>query len=66
MTRRESEVLNIMATGASNQEIAEKLSVNIQTVKSHVCSNLRKLHATSRYQASEMGIKQGLVIRPKL
>jgi DNA-binding NarL/FixJ family response regulator len=65
ITPREREVLDIMATGASNQEIAETLQISLQTVKSHVSSILNKLQVKSRRQAAELGIKQGL-IRHKL
>ncbi len=63
LTRREHEILNVMATGATNQEIAEQLSISLQTVKSHVSSILEKLQAKSRYQATELGLKQGLIRR---
>lgn len=63
ITHREREVLNIMATGASNQEIAEALSISLQTVKSHVSNILTKLQAKSRHQAAEFGIKQGFIQR---
>jgi DNA-binding NarL/FixJ family response regulator len=63
ITQREREVLNIMASGASNQEIAETLSISLQTVKSHVSNILTKLQAKSRLQAAEFGIKQGLIQR---
>ncbi len=65
ITLREREVLNIMATGASNQEIAETLAISLQTVKSHVSSILTKLQAKSRHQAAEFGIKQGFIQRKK-
>lgn len=63
ITQREREVLNIMASGASNQEIADTLSISLQTVKSHVSNILTKLQAKSRLQAAELGIKQGLIQR---
>lgn len=63
LTRRESEILNIMATGVTNQEIAEKLSISLQTVKTHVSSILEKLQAKSRHHATELGLKQGLIRR---
>ena len=63
LTRRESEILNVMATGATNQEIAEQLSISLQTVKSHVSNILEKLQAKSRHHATELGIKQGLIRR---
>jgi len=61
LTQREIEVLNIMATGASNQEIADTLSISLQTVKTHVSNILTKLQAKSRFQATQLGIKQGLI-----
>lgn len=63
LTLRERDVLDIIATGASNQEIADTLEINLQTVKTHVSSILRKLQAKSRRQAAEFGLKQGLVRR---
>lgn len=63
LTRRERQVLSIMATGASNQEIADTLWISLQTVKSHVSNILTKLQAKSRQQATEFGIKQGFIQR---
>ena len=63
LTRRENEILNVMATGATNQEIADQLSISLQTVKSHVSSILEKLQAKSRHHATELGFKQGLIRR---
>ena len=63
ITQREREILNIMATGASNQEIADTLLISLQTVKTHVSNILTKLQAKSRRQAAEFGIKQGLIQR---
>jgi DNA-binding NarL/FixJ family response regulator len=63
LTRRENEILNVMATGATNQEIAEQLSISLQTVKSHVSNILEKLQAKSRHHATELGLKQGLIRR---
>ncbi len=51
LTRREQEVLRLLATGASNQEIARTLVIELPTVKKHVSNLLRKLGATSRTQA---------------
>jgi LuxR family maltose regulon positive regulatory protein len=51
LTRREQEVLRLLATGASNQEIAHTLVISLDTVKKHVSSLLGKLDATSRTQA---------------
>jgi LuxR family transcriptional regulator, regulator of acetate metabolism len=51
LTRRELEVLELMASGASNAEIAELLTIAVGTVKSHVKHILRKLRAANRAEA---------------
>jgi DNA-binding CsgD family transcriptional regulator len=51
LTRRELEVLELMAAGASNAEIAERLVISVGTVKSHVKHILRKLRASNRAEA---------------
>ena len=51
LTRREREVLRLLATGASNQEIAQSLVISMATVKKHVSNLLSKLGAASRTQA---------------
>ena len=51
LTRRELEVIELMARGASNGDIAERLVISEGTVKSHVKHILRKLHAANRAQA---------------
>jgi len=51
LTRRELEVLELMASGASNAEIAGQLTIAVGTVKSHVKHILRKLRAANRAEA---------------
>jgi LuxR family maltose regulon positive regulatory protein len=51
LTRREQEVLRLLAAGASNQEIAQTLVIELPTVKKHVSNLLGKLGVTSRTQA---------------
>lgn len=51
LTARELEVLELMATGATNSRIAEQLVISDGTVKSHVKRILRKLHAANRSEA---------------
>lgn len=51
LTAREREVVDLMATGARNREIAERLVIGEATVKSHVRTISRKLEATSRADA---------------
>lgn len=51
LTDREGEVLRLLATGLSNQEIAAKLVVSLSTIKTHVTRIYDKLDVTSRTQA---------------
>jgi len=52
LSRRELEVLEMIAEGASNLEIAARMVVTESTVKSHVSSIFRKLSVSSRVQAA--------------
>jgi LuxR family maltose regulon positive regulatory protein len=52
LTRREVEVLRLIAAGATNRAIAEQLVISKHTVKSHVTHILRKLDVSSRVQAA--------------
>jgi len=62
LTPRESEVLQMLASGLGNKEIAAKLSISEHTVKFHVASILGKLGATSRTEAVSLGIRRGLIL----
>ena len=52
LTPREQEILELIGEGLTNQEIAERLVVEVGTVKNHVHSILQKLDASSRYEAA--------------
>jgi DNA-binding NarL/FixJ family response regulator len=54
LTAREQEVLNLIATGATDKEIATRLALSLHTVKSHVRSILSKTHAINRRQAARL------------
>lgn len=62
LTRRELEVLQMLAAGLSNKAIAERLNISEHTVKFHVASILGKLGAGSRTEAVSQGIRRGLVL----
>jgi DNA-binding NarL/FixJ family response regulator len=61
LTERELAVLRLVASGASNMEIAEKLSISVNTVKSHLRSILEKLQLENRTQAATYAVNRGLV-----
>jgi len=61
LTPREMEILNYIAQGYFNKEIAVKLGISEQTIKNHVTSILRKLNANARTEAVVVAIKQGLI-----
>ena len=62
LTRREREVLQMLASGLGNKEIATRLTISEHTVKFHVASILGKLGAASRTEAVALGIRHGLVL----
>lgn len=64
LSEREREVLALVATGLSNQEIARELVISINTVKVHMRSIFEKLGVQSRTEATLMAIRMGLVTVP--
>jgi len=59
LSTRELAVLDCVAQGLSNKEIADELFVSEQTVKNHMTSVLRKLNATDRVGAILHAVRQG-------
>lgn len=62
LTERELEILNLLAEGFSNPEIAKRLTISRNTVKFHVSSIIGKLGAGSRTEAVTIGLRRGLII----
>jgi two-component system, NarL family, response regulator LiaR len=60
LTAREMGVLQLIAQGLSNQEIADELMVSESTVRAHVSRILGKLHLASRTQAALYAVREGL------
>ena len=61
LTNREKEVLDLIAQGKSNQEIADELFITLKTVKTHVSNILSKLEVEDRTQAAIYAFKHHLV-----
>ena len=61
LTAREMEVLNYIAQGYLNKQIANELGIGEQTIKNHITSILRKLNANARTEAVVIAIRQGLI-----
>jgi NarL family two-component system response regulator LiaR len=61
LTKREAEVLLLVAQGLSNQDIARKLNISDPTVRSHVSNIMSKLHLATRIQAALYALREGLV-----
>ena len=61
LSPREEEVLRLLATGETNRQIAKRLFVADETVKSHVAAIFRKLEVSDRTRAAILAVKAGLV-----
>ena len=61
LTKREMDVLRLIAKGLSNSEIAEALFISENTVKGHVSNILSKLHLADRTQAAVFAWERGLI-----
>jgi two-component system NarL family response regulator len=64
LTQREKEILQFVAGGLSNAEIAAKLFIVEGTVKNHLHNILEKLHLQNRVQAAAFAIREGIVEPP--
>ena len=62
LTPREKEVLQMLASGLGNKQIAAYLKISEHTAKFHVAAILSKLGASSRTEAVSMGLRRGLIL----
>ena len=60
LTQRETEVLNLIAEGLPNDDIADKLHISERTVRSHVSNILSKLDLANRTQAALYAVREGI------
>jgi DNA-binding NarL/FixJ family response regulator len=65
LTERELEILTLIAAGASNREIGDKLFLSEKTVKNYITSIFQKLQTNDRTQAAVYAIQHGLINNPQ-
>jgi two-component system NarL family response regulator len=61
LSEREIEVLRLMASGVSNRDIADQLSITQSTVKTHITSIFQKLNVTTRTEAVTTALRKGVI-----
>jgi DNA-binding NarL/FixJ family response regulator len=61
LSSRELMILSLLASGKSNNEIAQVLYISVHTAKFYVSNLLEKLHVTDRVQAAVKAVKEGLI-----
>ena len=62
LTEREIQVLQLLAQGLANKQIAARLGISEHTVKFHVSAIYHKLGASNRTEAVRLGVRQGLIV----
>ncbi len=66
LTPRELEIVTLIASGQTNKEIADQLSIAEVTVRTHVSNILGKLHLVNRVQAALYALREGFVALDEL
>jgi DNA-binding NarL/FixJ family response regulator len=61
LTAREREILQLLADGLSNADVAQRLFISQETVKSHVRHILAKLEADTRTQAVAIALRESII-----
>ena len=61
LTRRELEILKLLASGSANKQLAYKLQISDKTVRNHVSNMYEKLNISDRSQAVMYAVRRGLV-----
>jgi DNA-binding NarL/FixJ family response regulator len=63
LTQREVEVLQLVATGATNKQVADTLHISVRTVNTHMTNILNKIGCDNRTAAAAFAIQHHLVTR---
>jgi len=61
LTNRETEVLQLIADGLLTKQVAQRLHVSQETIKSHIVNIVFKLDATNRTHAATIAVRAGLI-----
>ena len=61
LTEREREILDLLAKGLSNADIAQELTISVHTVRNHVANVSAKLGAHSKLEVLAIAVREGLV-----
>jgi DNA-binding NarL/FixJ family response regulator len=61
LSTRQPEVLDLLAKGLSNKEMAHRMGLSIRTVDSHVAFLFKKLNVSSRTEAVLLAMRQGII-----
>lgn len=64
LTKREMEIVQLLAEGLSNSEIAQQLTVSLNTVRNHVQNIITKLDAHSKLEAVSVAVRRGIIAYP--
>jgi len=62
LTGREVEILQLLALGLTNKQIASRLRISAHTVKFHVSTIFGKMGTTNRVETVNLGLKKGLIV----
>lgn len=65
LSERELEILQLVATGTTNKEVARRLGISVNTVKVHLRNIFEKLGAESRTEATMIAVREGWVVVPE-
>ena len=65
LSRREIEVLQLLADGASTAELASRLNLSVNTVRNHVQNILTRLGAHSKLEAVSIALREGVIKPPE-